>query len=134
VVVHVLPIGSQITLDGQPLAGNPAHFRPSKDGTTHRLVFSADGYEPKSASVMFANDVSIDVSLERKSTPPRAVPASHAGAPVAPHPSRASSDTARAAAPDTAPPAPAPVHVDVGPPTNRAPTRSIVTSNPYGAQ
>jgi serine/threonine-protein kinase len=135
-VVRVTPLGSQIALDGQALAGDPAHLRVPRDGSPHRITATADGYETKTEDVTLSSDTSIDISLDRRTTPARGVfaprwmppPAASARAPkAAAEPAHAGAD-----APPVTPPPPA--HNDAVPAAGKAPLRAIVTSNPYGAQ
>jgi hypothetical protein len=133
VVVRVSPASAQITIDGTPVPTNPFHARYGKDAQVHRVLAAADGYDAKLEEVFFANDVSIDVSLDRRASPapPRyyaPAPAAHggkhsgaSGAGASPAPSEAS--TAAASAPP---------RLDIAPTGGRAPLRPIMTSNPYG--
>jgi len=132
VVIRVSPPSAQITIDGLPAPTNPFHARYGKDAQVHRVLASAEGYEAKLEEVFFANDVSIDVSLDRRATPasPRYYPpvpgrggkrgGASTGGP-SPAPSEASIGS-----PTAAP------RVDVAPAGGRAPLRPIMTSNPYG--
>jgi hypothetical protein len=131
VVVRVSPPSAQIAIDGTQMPTNPFHARYAKDAQVHRVLASAEGYDAKLEEVFFANDVSIDVSLDR-----RAPPAPHFFVPPAAHPGRHPATTASAttAAGDAsvAPPSPS-AHTDVGPAGGHVPLRPIVTSNPYGS-
>jgi serine/threonine-protein kinase len=132
VVVRVSPASAQITIDGVPVPTNPFHARYGKDAQVHRVLAAAEGYDAKLEEVFFANDVSIDVSLDRRATPapryylPAPAPrgGKHAGT-SATGSSPAPGDASTAAA--TAPP-----RVDIAPTGGHAPLRPIMTSNPYG--
>jgi hypothetical protein len=130
VVVRVSPASAQITIDGMPVPTNPFHARYAKDAQVHRVLAAADGYDAKLEEVFFANDVSIDVSLDRRASqpPPRYVPpapAPHTGRHAAsPSPSPATNDAPAAAAAST--------RLDIAPTGGHAPLRPIMTSNPYG--
>lgn len=132
VVVRVSPASAQITIDGTPVPTNPFHARYGKDAQVHRVLAVAEGYEAKLEEVFFANDVSIDVSLDRRPSPaPRyyaPAPAAHGGkhgGASATGSSPAPSDASSAAAA-------APARLDIAPTGGRAPLRPIMTSNPYG--
>jgi serine/threonine protein kinase len=134
--VRVFPPGSQIALDGEPLAGDPVHLRVPKDGLLHRITATADGYEPKVEDVTLTGDVSIDVSLDRKTAPSRAVFAPRWTQPqAAARAPKSTLEPSRIAAGEALAPvaAPSPAR-DVEPAAGKAPLRPIVTSNPYGAQ
>jgi serine/threonine-protein kinase len=132
VVVRVSPASAQITIDGLPVPTNPFHARYGKDAQVHRVLAAAEGYDAKLEEVFFANDVSIDVSLDRRASPPPRYyappPAAHGGkhaGALAAAPSLAPSDASTGAA--SAPP-----RLDIAPAGGRAPLRPIMTSNPYG--
>jgi serine/threonine-protein kinase len=138
-VVRASPSGAQIALDGQLLLGDPARARVPRDGARHRVGVWADGYEPKVEEVVFTSDLSMDISLDRKAAParpsfaPRWTPGSTPGRTVrtAPEPSRAPS-AETVSAPQSAPLPAVPSESPAA--AGRATQRSIVTSNPYGAQ
>jgi serine/threonine-protein kinase len=132
VVVRVSPASAQITIDGLPVPTNPFHARYGKDAQVHRVLAAAEGYDAKLEEVFFANDVSIDVSLDRRASPPpryyAPAPAAHGGkhaGAIAAAPSPAPSEASTGAA--SAPP-----RLDIAPTGGRAPLRPIMTSNPYG--
>jgi serine/threonine protein kinase len=130
VVVRVSPASAQITIDGVALPTNPFHARYAKDAQVHHVLASADGYDAKLEEVFFANDTTIDVSLDRRAPPVGAF----AGAAVPFPAKRAGSTTtafpALAEAPSTT--AASPARANVGPAAGHAPQRPIVTRNPYG--
>jgi eukaryotic-like serine/threonine-protein kinase len=70
VVVRVSPASAQIAVDGAPVFTNPFHARYAKDAQVHHVLASADGYESKLQEVFFAGDVSIDIRLDRRASPP----------------------------------------------------------------
>ncbi|HEY8091200.1 MAG TPA: protein kinase, partial [Polyangiaceae bacterium] len=132
-VVRVSPPGASMTIDGATVQTLPFHARVPKDTLVHHLAAAADGYEPKVVDVTFVNDLSVDVSLDRRAPPPsvRYLP---------PPPAHASKRGA-APGPSSAPAAPEPpsvpvqpARVDVTPAGGHAPLRPITTSNPYGNQ
>ncbi|MGD0525208.1 MAG: serine/threonine-protein kinase [Polyangiaceae bacterium] len=134
VVVRVSPPSAQITIDGVAEPTNPFHARYGKDAQVHRVLASADGYDAKLEEVFFANDVSIDVSLDRRAAPPAQryypppPPPAHGGK----HAGSSASGPAPASGDASSAPAAPPPRVDVPPSGGHAPLRPIVTSNPYG--
>jgi eukaryotic-like serine/threonine-protein kinase len=136
--LRVSPPTAQITIDGALVLSNPFRARYPKDSQIHRLTASADGYDTKTEEVTFANDVSIDVSLNRQAAqtlrPPVVVaPASVQNRPArrgTPQPGSASNAAPPADAPTPAAPARQPETM----PIPRLPLRAISTSNPYGTQ
>jgi hypothetical protein len=70
VVVRVSPASAQIAVDGAPVATNPWHARYAKDAQAHHLLASADGYESRRVEVFFADDVTIDIHLDRQASEP----------------------------------------------------------------
>jgi serine/threonine-protein kinase len=137
--VRVSPSTAQIVLDGMRVSGNPFRARLAKDGQPHRIAASADGYEAKTEDVSLANDVAVDISLDRlaNATRPavvtRWIPQPAAPARVAKGPTP---DPPRSApAPESSPPpTPAATRNEFDPGGGRPPLRPIVTNNPYGPQ
>jgi serine/threonine-protein kinase len=140
-MLRVTPQTAQITIDGALVLSNPFRARYPKDGQIHHVVAAADGYDTKMEDVTFANDVSIDVSLNRRAVSQvrqapvaapqvQARPTKHVP-PQAP-PQSSSGPAADAPAAANAPPAPA--RPEMGPSGGRGPLRPISTSNPYGTQ
>jgi len=78
VVVRPRSAKAQVRLDGQSLAGNPFTARHPKDGGTHTLAISADGYQPVERSVTFERDVALTVKLPRSAPEAPLVAASRA--------------------------------------------------------
>jgi serine/threonine protein kinase len=136
-VVRVAPPSAQISIDGAAVSTNPFHARYRKDRQVHHIVASADGYDTKLEDVLFAGDVSVDVSLDRRaaSPPPRKMPAP-APAPSPPqhyfvkHTAAPPASEAPPAAPPSATASSLP---EVNPSGGRAPLRPIVTASPYGS-
>jgi serine/threonine protein kinase len=136
-VVRVAPPSAQISIDGAAVSTNPFHARYRKDRQIHHILASADGYDPKLEDVIFAGDVAVDVSLDKRAAPP---PPPRKVAPPPPPPQPV--HTARRApappasdAPPAAPPSAAPSTApEVNPAGGRAPLRPIVTASPYGPQ
>jgi serine/threonine protein kinase len=64
-VVRVTPPSARITIDGAAVPDNPfrGHFRR---GETHQIRASAPGYEPKLEQAVLANDVLVNLSLDKK--------------------------------------------------------------------
>jgi serine/threonine-protein kinase len=136
-VVRVSPPSAQISIDGTTVLGNPFHARYPKDKAVHRVVTFADGFEAKVEDVSFANDVSIDVSLNRRVNAP--VHPSLVVVPPAAAAPRATKHSAPPLPPATtsteAPigaSAPGNARIEISPVGGRAPLRPIATSNPYG--
>jgi eukaryotic-like serine/threonine-protein kinase len=132
VVVRVSPASASITIDGAPIATNPFQARYARDAQVHHVLASAEGYEAKLEEVFFANDVSINISLERRASPP----ARYFVAPMIPPPGKhAASAMSEALPPANEAPAtnvPPAARVDLGPTGGHTPLRPIMTSNPYG--
>ncbi|HXN31199.1 MAG TPA: protein kinase [Polyangiaceae bacterium] len=140
VMLRVSPPMAQITIDGALVLSNPFRARYPKDSQIHHVTASADGYDTKLEDVTFANDVSIDMSLNRHAAAAVQV---HQGAVTAPppqaRPTRHAAPQPGAANPALAGDAPggplsAATRPDVGPAGGRTPLRPISTSNPYGPQ
>jgi hypothetical protein len=140
VALRVTPPSAQIVVDGTLAATNPLVARYPRDGQVHHVMAYADGFEPKWKDVSFANDVSVDIALERHVAPavqaapvtrrppaPQPQPVGRSGKAVVVQPSAAP-------APDQSspPPAAAP-RVEVNPAGGHSPLHPIQTSNPYGA-
>jgi hypothetical protein len=130
-VIRVVPPSAQVTIDGAA-AGNPFHARYPKDSQIHHVMASADGYDTKLEDVSFANDVSVDISLNRHPNTP-----ARQGAPAGQTRQVKRSAAAAAPAGGSSPDvpggvSPTPPRPDVSPVGGRAPLRPIATSNPYG--
>ncbi len=136
-VVRVAPPSAQISIDGAAVSTNPFHARYRKDRQIHHVLASADGYDAKLEDVVFSGDVSIDVSLDRRPTPPPVRKAPVFFIPAPPPPVHAMKHVAAPPASDAPPAAPpsatAPASVEVNPSGGRAPLRPIVTASPYGS-
>jgi serine/threonine-protein kinase len=78
-VIRAAPPWATITVDGVSVPANPFVARYAKDSLLHQVVISAEGYDSKLEELAFANDLSLDVSLERAAPPP---PGSSAPAPA----------------------------------------------------
>jgi serine/threonine protein kinase len=134
VQVRGTPSNARISIDGTPAVGNPFRGRYPKDGSVHRIDVSADGYETKSEQVAFSQNLTIDMSLDRRVA---AVPARVYYAPAPPRAARNSNNSTNDAPPPTAavtaaqPPVPSPM--EVNPAGGRPPLRPIDSSNPYGS-
>jgi eukaryotic-like serine/threonine-protein kinase len=157
--VRVSPSSAQITVDGEPVPGNPFHGRYAKDGVVHQIRAIANGYRPKTEDLSLTNDVVIDISLERLVASAPAWPVAAPATPVAPAglplaarfgrraiapPTPAAANNAGRAGASNAPRATAgPARTDapatgsqneVSPAGGQAPLRPIDTRNPYGIQ
>jgi serine/threonine protein kinase len=132
VVVRVSPASAQITIDGAPIATNPFHARYAKDALVHHVLASADGYEAKLEEVFFANDVSIDISLDRRASAPARYYAPAPTPSPGKHPPAAVAETQVPAGEAATAAAVPPARVETGPTGGHAPLRPIMTSNPYG--
>ncbi len=131
--VRVSPTAAQISIDGVLTTSNPVQVRLPKDEKVHHVTAFADGYETKSEDVSFANNVSLDLGLERRpAAAPRWVPqAQLRQVKYVAEPARRSASPAE----PVAGPAPGPAtKPEVDPAGGHVPLRPIVTSNPYGAQ
>jgi serine/threonine-protein kinase len=125
-IVRTTPPSAQITIDDKPVE-NPFLAFYRKDGSTHRIVARAWGYEPKSRNVTITGDMVVDLGLDRVSTTAPAV------APAAPP--RAPKRTAETLSPADAAIKPIAVSVgqDIAAAGGRAPLHPIETKDPYGA-
>jgi serine/threonine-protein kinase len=139
VTVRASPPSAQIVVDGTLVANNPLVARYPRDAQMHHVMAYADGFEPKWREVSFANDVSLDIVLERHASPPGPAPATRRL--VAPQPQAvgrspkavAIQPSAAAALDQPSPPAALAPRVEVNPAGGHSPLRPIQTSNPYGA-
>jgi hypothetical protein len=136
--VRVSPSTAQIVLDGTRVAGNPFSARFTKDGQPHRIVASAEGYEAKTEEVSLANDVAVDISLDRLASATRQVvtrwipsPAAPARGTKGPTPDSPRPSPALELSPQ---PTPVATRNEFDPAGGRPPLRPIVTHNPYGPQ
>jgi serine/threonine-protein kinase len=139
VTVRVSPPSAQIAVDGAVAANNPLLARFPRDGQAHHVMAFADGFEPKWREVSFANDVSLEIVLDRHAPPvAQAPPARRIVTPQPQVVGRSAkavvvqASAAPAAEPPSPPPAPAP-RAEVNPAGGHSPLRPIQTSNPYGA-
>jgi serine/threonine-protein kinase len=123
VTIHTTPGTAHITIDGAGVKGNPFHARYPQDARPHTVTAAADGYEAKTTTVSFAQNVDVELSLERHvatptymvvSPPPRG--GKRWGGPAP--------DSAQTPAAATAP--------ELSPAGGHAPLRPIDSSNPYG--
>jgi serine/threonine protein kinase len=134
--IRVVPPWAQITIDGAS-AVNPFHAKYPKDGQIHHVTASAEGYDTKLEDITFANDASIDISLNRHpSAPSRQGTMINPPAPMRPA-KRGAAQPAAAFVGSSAdvPPvgaSPAATRPEVNPAGGRAPLRPITTTNPYG--
>ncbi len=135
-MIRVSPPTAQVTIDGALVLSNPFRARYPRDNQIHHVAASADGYDAKMEDVTFANDVSIDISLNR-----HLAGAFHQALVSAPpvqtrptrHPTPQPAALVPASAGDVAAAAPA-RPMEVSPGGGRTPLRPIATSNPYGNQ
>jgi hypothetical protein len=125
--VRASPPSAQVTIDGKP-AGNPSLAFYPKDGSAHRVVARAWGYEPKATDVTITGDMVVDLGLDRRVSTTGAVLASAGlqGAPKraageAPLPSEVAAKSVSVY-----------VRQDVAS-ARRAPVHPIETKDPYGA-
>jgi hypothetical protein len=128
--VRVSPPSARIMLDGANVFGNPFLGRYPR-GETHRITASADGYQSKEEIVSLANNLVVDISLDkrRRKQPP----------PPGPKVTTAARETGAAHPPTPTPrpipaapqPAVAPMPATVDPAGGHAPVRPIQTRSPY---
>jgi hypothetical protein len=133
-VVRVTPPSAQISIDGAAVSTNPFHARYRKDRQIHHILAAADGYDSKLEDVIFAGDVAVDVSLDRRAAPPPPVRKAPAPPPPAPPPAHSAKHPAPSASDAPSPPPSATVSAspEVSPAGGHAPLRPIVTASPYG--
>lgn len=129
-VIRASPSWAKITIDDKPV-DNPALASYPKDGSTHRIVAKAWGYETKSTNVTVTADTIVDLGLDRHT----AAVGGSVVASVAPAraPKRPAPEPALQA--DTAPKAAAPALAgsELNVSGGRAPLHPIETKDPYGA-
>jgi serine/threonine protein kinase len=137
-VVRVAPPSAQISIDGAAVSTNPFHARYRKDRQIHHILASAEGYDAKLEDVIFAGDVSVDVSLDKRAPPPPPPRKVFVPAPAPPPAAHVAKHAAASPGADPPPAAPASATptaaVEVSPSGGRAPLRPIVTASPYGPQ
>lgn len=129
-VIRASPSWAHITIDDKPV-DNPALASYPKDGTTHRIVAKAWGYETKSTNVTVNADTIVDLGLDRHAVASSPVVAS-AAPPRAPK--RPSADTVpltEAAPAAKVSPAPAST-TELNSSGGRTPLHPIETKDPYG--
>ena len=63
------PMGTELSLDGNVLAGHRLNLEVPKDRGIHVVSASAPGYIPFNQQVSFSNDVVLKISLHRAHTP-----------------------------------------------------------------
>jgi serine/threonine-protein kinase len=85
--VHATPPSAHVAVDGTPLPSNPYEGDAARDGATHRVIVSADGFESRELEVRFSRDVSLDVALVPR--PPVLPPAPSPSPAARPAPVRA---------------------------------------------
>jgi serine/threonine protein kinase len=64
-VVRASPESAQIAIDGTVVEGNPFRALYPKGDEAHRVTATAEGYESKSADVVLATDVTLDLDLSK---------------------------------------------------------------------
>ena len=64
------PMETELSLDGNVLAGHRLNLEVPRDRGIHVLSASAPGYIPFNQQVSFSNDVVLKISLHRARTPP----------------------------------------------------------------
>jgi serine/threonine-protein kinase len=139
ITVKVSPPSAQIAVDGAVAANNPLLARYPRDGQAHHVMAFADGFEPKWREISFANDVSLEIALERHVAPVAQLPATRRivtpPPPVVGRSGKAAVVQFSAAPPPEQPSPPqAPAQrAEVNPAGGHSPLRPIQTSNPYGA-
>jgi len=162
VLVRVSPGTATVSIDGVEVDGNPFTKQFPSDEVTHRIRAAATGYIPKTVSVAFNANVTLDLSLERLAPPAPPITRAGGGRPRQPEPPRHPPEPPRQPDPpprqpevaptpaprpiDTAPPVPAPRPIDTTPPPEvpstppgevdpkggAKPHRPIDPKNPYG--
>ncbi|MBX3190111.1 MAG: serine/threonine protein kinase, partial [Labilithrix sp.] len=65
--ISASPPSAKIFIDGQPVSGNPHRVRIARESTLHEVRAEAEGYDPKSTSVAFDRDRSLELALAKKS-------------------------------------------------------------------
>jgi len=130
-VIRASPSWARITIDDKPV-DNPALASYPKDGSTHRIVAKAWGYETKSTNVTVTADTIVDLGLDRH-TPATTAPAV-VSTPSARAPKRPSVElAAQAEATASKPSLPAvPAGLELNSSGGRAPLHPIETRDPYG--
>jgi serine/threonine protein kinase len=126
-VVEVTPAGADIALDGVPVGSAPLRRRYVKDGRSHSVDAAAPGYEAKTEIVTFTNDVSVDMTLDHKSSNPAPRAAPRRRRPLTDPPGNAP-----AQGPGHGAGRPLTLDRDPLPRARATPARPIATDSPYG--
>ncbi|HXX65879.1 MAG TPA: protein kinase [Polyangiaceae bacterium] len=132
-VIRASPSWAKITIDDKPV-DNPALASYPKDGTTHRIVAKAWGYETKSTNVTVTADTIVDLGLDRRASATTAPAVASTPPPRAPkRPSPDSAPQAETAATKLGLSAvPAATALELNSSGGRAPMHPIETKDPYG--
>jgi serine/threonine-protein kinase len=67
--VTATPAGAVLTVDGNPLSGNPALLTVPVDSRDHQIRASLAGYEPYLKTVRFDHDMSLEITLQQPLAP-----------------------------------------------------------------
>jgi hypothetical protein len=127
-VIRASPSWAKITIDDKPV-DNPALASYPKDGSTHRIVAKAWGYETKSTNVTVTADTIVDLGLDRHAAASGPVVAS-AAPPRAP--ARRPSESPAPQSDTAIKPSAAPSTPELSAGGGRAPLHPIETKDPYG--
>jgi hypothetical protein len=120
------PMETELSLDGNVLAGHRLNIEVPKDRGIHVVSASAPGYIPFNQQVSFSSDVFLKISLRRAHTPPPARQASRA------RPSQVESKVKINARPTSASPGPGlEPGMNLDGPSPRPNAKPIDERNPY---
>jgi eukaryotic-like serine/threonine-protein kinase len=129
-VVRAWPPSAQIMIDGAVVPGNPFRGRFPR-GERHQIQAFAAGFEPKAEEAVLANDVVVNLSLDKVPSPVASAPVVSTGRVRVPKSKQSVATRGTEIAP-TRVTAPADPDV-VDPAGGRTPLRPIQTRNPYGS-
>lgn len=127
-VIRASPSWAKITIDDKPV-DNPALASYPKDGSTHRIVAKAWGYETKSTNVTVTADTIVDLGLDRHTSATGPVVASAAPARA---PAKRPAETPAPQSDTATKPSPAPSSPELSSAGGHAPLHPIETKDPYG--
>jgi len=119
------PMETELSLDGNVLAGHRLNLEVPKDRGIHVVSASAPGYVPFNQQVSFSNDVVLKISLHRAHTPPARQATKPRPSPIESSPKSSVRPTAVSAGPGLAP------GMNLEGPSIRHNAKPIDERNPY---
>jgi hypothetical protein len=139
--IRVTPSNASVTIDGVHMPANPFHSKFLSDTAIHQVSVTAPGYLPKTTTITYTANVTLELSLEHIASPTRVVVV-HAP-PTTPQIRQETPATIAVPIPVPTPTPPPRVDVvpvkpatptDINPAGGIKPRRPIDATNPYGAK